>query len=151
MAKKHRAVKHPGYERTDAQLKPILWLGVILAVGTVAVMLGMAWLMRFLETQHAAAHPPPPPIFVTDVTPPEPRLQVVPPLEIEEIRAREEAILNSYGWVDRTFDVVRIPIDRAIDLVAERGLPAREEEADAEAEIEEEIATSAGEAPLEEN
>jgi hypothetical protein len=33
--------------------------------------------------------------------------------------------LSSYGWVDREAGIVRIPIDRAMDLLAERGLPAR--------------------------
>ena len=41
------------------------------------------------------------------------------------IRAAEDQILNSYGWVDRSKGIVRIPIDRAIDLLAKRGLPAR--------------------------
>ena len=38
--------------------------------------------------------------------------------------ARENAILGSYGWLDRKAGTVRIPIDRAMDLIAHRGLPA---------------------------
>jgi hypothetical protein len=41
------------------------------------------------------------------------------------MRAAEDKILNGYGWVDREHGVARIPIDRAIDLLAQRGLPAR--------------------------
>ena len=41
------------------------------------------------------------------------------------MRAHEEDILNSYGWVDRGNNVVRIPIDRAMKLTLERGLPSR--------------------------
>ena len=37
--------------------------------------------------------------------------------------AAEHADLNSYGWVDRTSGIARIPIDRAMQLVLERGLP----------------------------
>ncbi|HEV2330417.1 MAG TPA: hypothetical protein VGY56_16670 [Verrucomicrobiae bacterium] len=33
--------------------------------------------------------------------------------------------LNSYGWVDRSNGIVRIPIDRAMDLLMQRGLPTR--------------------------
>jgi hypothetical protein len=45
--------------------------------------------------------------------------------ELQELRAAEDAVLRSYSWVDRAGGIVRMPIDRAIDLLAERGLPAR--------------------------
>jgi hypothetical protein len=38
---------------------------------------------------------------------------------------QEEKTLHSYGWVDQRAGVVRIPIDRAMELVAQRGLPTR--------------------------
>ena len=37
-----------------------------------------------------------------------------------DLRARQRAALESYGWVDRDAGVARIPIDRAIDLTVER-------------------------------
>jgi hypothetical protein len=40
--------------------------------------------------------------------------------ELTTLRAREEAILNSYGWVNQEAEIVRIPIDRAIDLFVEQ-------------------------------
>ena len=54
---------------------------------------------------------------------PEPRLQVAPAVDMSLFRAKEEAELNSYGWVNQTAGVVRIPIRRAMELIAERGLP----------------------------
>jgi len=33
--------------------------------------------------------------------------------------------LDSYGWIDQDNGIVRIPIDRAIDVTVQRGLPAR--------------------------
>lgn len=39
--------------------------------------------------------------------------------------SQQDAKLNSYGWVDRNNGIVRIPIDRAMELIAQRGLPAR--------------------------
>ncbi len=33
--------------------------------------------------------------------------------------------MHSYGWVDQPAGVVRIPIDRAMELLAQRGLPTR--------------------------
>lgn len=57
--------------------------------------------------------------------PPEPRLQSTPVKDLAAIRAEEDAVLNGYAWVDKEKGIVRIPVDRAIDILAQRGLPAR--------------------------
>jgi cytochrome c oxidase cbb3-type subunit III len=44
---------------------------------------------------------------------------------LAELRAAEDAALHSYGWVDRATGIVRIPIDRAMEVLAARGLPVR--------------------------
>ena len=59
--------------------------------------------------------------------PPGPRLQTNPRDDMRELRARDEEILTSYGWVDKNAGIVRIPIDEAMKLVVQRGLPARQE------------------------
>jgi len=55
--------------------------------------------------------------------PPEPRVQPNPRGDLQEFRAREISDLNSYNWVDRKKQVISIPIDRAIQLLAQRGVP----------------------------
>jgi hypothetical protein len=40
---------------------------------------------------------------------------------------QENKRLTTYGWVDPKSGVVRIPVDQAMKLLAERGLPARDE------------------------
>ena len=57
--------------------------------------------------------------------PPEPRLQTDPRGDLRELRAHEDAVLSTYGWVDKAAGVVRIPIDEAMRITAQRGLPAR--------------------------
>jgi hypothetical protein len=59
--------------------------------------------------------------------PPEPRLQADPSDDIAKLRAYEESMLERYSWVDRDKGIVRIPIDRAIEITAQRGLPSRTE------------------------
>src|SRR5207253_9171034 len=54
-----------------------------------------------------------------------PRLQISPPRDLEAFRSREQSELNSYGWINRTAGVARIPIDQAMNLLLERGLPTR--------------------------
>ena len=57
--------------------------------------------------------------------PPQPRLETTPRLDLQAMHDAEDQILTSYGWVDRSKGVVRIPIAQAVDLLAQRGLPAR--------------------------
>jgi hypothetical protein len=44
------------------------------------------------------------------------------------LQAHEDELLNNYGWVDQDAEVVRIPIERAMELLLERGLPTRPQE-----------------------
>jgi len=57
--------------------------------------------------------------------PPPPRLQTNAAQELAAMRAQEEAVLRSYGWIDREHGVIRVPIDVAMQLTLQRGLPVR--------------------------
>jgi hypothetical protein len=52
--------------------------------------------------------------------PPEPRLQADPLGDLRALRAEEDALLHGYAWVDRKAGAVRIPIERAMALLAEQ-------------------------------
>ncbi len=52
-------------------------------------------------------------------------LMVNEPLGLYQFRQQENQTLTTYGWIDRNAGVVRIPIERAKELLLERGLPAR--------------------------
>ena len=55
---------------------------------------------------------------------PEPQLQKTPILDLKAIRADEDKLLSSYAWLDAKRGIVRIPVTRAIEVLAQRGLPA---------------------------
>ena len=57
--------------------------------------------------------------------PAEPRLETTPAMDLKAFRDAEDQALNSYGWVDQQKGVVRVPVDRAIELLAQKGLPSR--------------------------
>ena len=61
-----------------------------------------------------------------DRLPPEPRLQNDPQQEFRDLRAKQESLLKGYGWVNQAAGVARIPIDEAMRMVVERGLPVRD-------------------------
>jgi hypothetical protein len=48
--------------------------------------------------------------------------------DLTELHQREDLLLNYYSWVDQPGGAVRIPIDRAMELIAQRGLPVAPEE-----------------------
>jgi hypothetical protein len=73
---------------------------------------------------------PPPALIETSRTlPPAPRLQVNAPRDLADYLKQQQQTLDTYGWVDQKAGVVRIPIDRAMDLLLEKGLPVRAESA----------------------
>jgi hypothetical protein len=60
---------------------------------------------------------------------PTPRLQTDNgDLDTAELHAREDLLLDHYSWIDRASGKVRIPIARAMQLVAQGGLPVAPEE-----------------------
>ena len=112
-----------GYERSDANIRGVVIFGIALFAVIALAMLGMGRMFHFLAVREAG--PAPSPMALTKETPPLPRLLVNEASDLKALRRTEDAFLNSYGWVDQGAGVVRIPIDRAMELLAERGLPAR--------------------------
>ncbi len=64
---------------------------------------------------------------------PTPALLVREPDVLGDFNARQNEALHSYGWINQGMGTVRLPIDRAKDLVLERGLPVRPDPAAAPA------------------
>ena len=56
---------------------------------------------------------------------PLPNLQKQPFKDLYELRQGENEKLTSYGWVDKEGGVTRIPIDRAMEVMLQKGFPAR--------------------------
>ncbi|MCC6849598.1 MAG: hypothetical protein IT294_13935 [Deltaproteobacteria bacterium] len=101
----------------------------VLGLGAIAVAAFVAMLVLFnvLARLQAAQTSPPNPLAARYglKEPPAPRLQTDPRQDLVDLHAREAAAIRAYGWVDKQAGVVRVPVERAIALLAERGLPAR--------------------------
>lgn len=54
---------------------------------------------------------------------PEPRLQVFPHEDLLQLQEREHNVLESYAWVDREHRIARMPIDQAVGIALQNGLP----------------------------
>ena len=109
----------------EVDIRGVVLFGFWLAAGTIAALVAMWGLFRVLEKRQERVDKPLPPQVVINLKriPPEPRLEPDPLDLRRELRAQEDALLKSYGWVDRTAGSVHIPIDRAMEIVLERGVP----------------------------
>lgn len=110
-----------GHERRDVTFKPLVIAAVVLVVALVVAVFGMERLFDYLAAREARRSEPASPLAASRrQAPPEPRLQTAPIEDLLKLRAHEESVLDTYGWVDREGGVVRIPIERAMELTLER-------------------------------
>ncbi len=116
----------PGHEKTDATLSAVVLLVALTAVLVVVGVISMWFLYGFVIEYQASQDEPPSPLADTVEPFTGPRLQVAAPLDMKAMEALEQNVLDSYDWIDRETGIVRIPIKRAIDLLAERGLPEKD-------------------------
>jgi hypothetical protein len=116
-----------GYESSDANVRLVGVFLAALVLGCAAAAFAVHWtLVAFTggaPRGGAEARVAPREL------PPAPRLEPQPRHDLREWLARERALLGGYAWVDREAGVVRIPIERAIEILEEEGLPARDEPA----------------------
>jgi hypothetical protein len=114
------------YDR-EIDLRWVLWFGVALVGTTIVVLLLMWWMSAAFKGMDEAKDHAPSPLggeALLDPVPPGPRLQPVPPRDMDELREADRKMLTTYGWADQTRAIARIPVDRAIEILAEKGLPA---------------------------
>lgn len=114
------------HERTDVDVPAILWFcgGLVLIAAVIHV---AVWLLFIaFERRTAAADPAPAPLAQpAGQLPPSPRLQIRPVNDLKALRAEEDAWLYAEGPAGEQPGVYRIPIERAKQLIVERGLPVR--------------------------
>lgn len=124
----------PHREPEGADDKDLSVRGILGFVAAIFAIIGAAalvtWVISiYFRGELRAMDPPPSPIPEANAPelPPEPRLRESPPADMDALRARENAALTTYGFVDRGLGIGRIPIDRAIELAAEGKTAAKTE------------------------
>lgn len=133
---------HGDYEHQDLGPKSIVYFLLALLAITALCMVGLKGVYAFLEYRVRESQPAVNPL-VTSVPKdtlhipagypqtafPSPRLEEDERGQLISIRQEQDDTLYSYGWVDEKAGTVRIPIDRAMDLLVQRGLPVRPQDA----------------------
>lgn len=123
----HQPSGHHDHENKDINVQAVLLTGFGLFM-TIVFGLVVAYItylaLNFVEKK---MEKPVPVMYKGRIIPPAPHLQTTAGDDLVKMRAEQNAAAKSYGWVDKNTGVVHIPVDRAMELTAERGLPYKEE------------------------
>jgi len=134
------------FEKSDAYVGGVIWFGTGMIVAGVVVHLVLSGMFSSLQQREDSARPPLNPAIEKlrqrereDLIPPRnqdaprdysrldrdgewrPLLQTDPAKDMAALREEEERDLNGYAWVDRKAGVVRIPINRAMQMLTDPG------------------------------
>jgi len=140
---------HGGFERRDIGVAGVLYFLLGLAFAGLMVHFIVTGLFSYLDKQAESQQTPVSPLVANVPTDtrhipkeyagdyekylkenfPSPQLEVNERNQLDKVRLAEENTLSTYDYIDQNAGTVRIPIDRAMDLIVQRGLPVREESA----------------------
>jgi hypothetical protein len=118
MAETAARARRRKHEPGDVDARPIILVAAGLAAILVLVAAASLGSYRLLRPDRAGETPAAP----AEV--PAPRLQSAPASDLVALRRQKNAMLDEYRWIDRQGGVVRIPIDRAMQLLSERDVRA---------------------------
>lgn len=99
--------------------------GIVIALVGLTVLIAGAllicWLsFCFMKNLNSKQDAQLPSMMETDIAPPEPRLQVAPVEDLAEVRKAEHKVLSSYAWVNKEAGIARVPVERAMQMLAEK-------------------------------
>src|SRR3954469_16192879 len=138
-----------GHETSDVNIRGILAFGAFLVFSAIVIHVLLWGLYRYLDKEAEERNPPPNPMMQQQpeakgtmmqsssmtaekesqtvqrltATFPEPRLQVDDTRDMNRMRQDQNQQLKEYQWVNKETGKVRVPVDRAMELILERGLP----------------------------
>jgi len=135
------SANHGGFERRDIGVGGVLYFLLGLTVFGVISHFMVTALYHYLEKQTEAQQAPVSALVKNAPADtrhlsvdykdylkqnfPSPQLEIDERNQLDRIRLDEEQTLSTYDYIDQKTGTVRIPIERAMDLIAQRGLPAR--------------------------
>ncbi len=131
-------INHDGFEQEDLSSRSALYFLAGLVLVGLVVYLIVFGIYRFLDSYERAHQPPLSPMATPQAdtrtvthedtqTFPQPRLEENERTQLRQFIEDQDRKLATYDWLDKDRGTVRIPIDRAMELIAQRGLPVRPE------------------------
>jgi len=131
-------INHDGFEHEDLRSRGPFYFFAGLALLGLVIYLVIFGMYRVLDSYAKAHQPPLSPMAMPQAdtravthenvqTFPQPRLEENERTQLRQLIEDQDRKLATYDWVDKDSGAVRIPIDRAMELIVERGLPVRPE------------------------
>lgn len=112
-----------GHEQREVNVRTIVVSLAFLLFGAFLACIVVVGIFRYLNDTY---HPDVSAREAQPKIPPEPRLEVAPAVQLQDLRAHEDHVLSTYALVDPKAGTVRVPIDKAIDMLAAKGLPSHD-------------------------
>jgi hypothetical protein len=123
MDKSHGAsAPSPGYETRDANVRGVFGFLVVLSIVLVFTAIVCWGVFKYYSASRASLTPTSP-FSNTRQLPAGPQLQVNPRQDLLNFRAQQEHSLESYSWENKDDGTVRVPIERAMEMLLKQGLP----------------------------
>lgn len=111
------------HEPRDANTRSLMWFGLgllaLIVFGYVVTEIAFHVFVGQTKVEQPTS------LFSKSQMPPAPLIQEHPGVELQGYLKEQRQILDSYGWVDRKAGIVRIPINQAMSLLLQKGLPVR--------------------------
>jgi hypothetical protein len=109
-------------ETSDFNLKYIVYFAVALVVGLAVIFAGATWVFKTFIKYDEREQVVRSEVLPVQVGSRQPKLQIDPEQENQQYLAEQRQTLSTFGWVDQASGIARIPIDRAMDIVAQGGM-----------------------------
>jgi hypothetical protein len=111
------------YEPADLNPKAVFLAGLGILVVLWIVVLVLYPIFRYFSYARTGGLNPAKVLNYIPPPPPAPRNETGSDTELSDYMARQKAALSGYAWVDRGKGIVSIPIERAMEIIAQKGIP----------------------------
>ncbi len=124
-------MSHDPHASDEAQIasgsRKALVAGILFTIGLVMVIVTMIVLLKILDINLSPTAPANPKSAAASPANETQRVQLQAYPKLDRLRMEKEAAetLNSYGWEDQNQKIVRVPIERAMQLALAQGFPVR--------------------------
>lgn len=116
------------HELRDANVKNLWLIGGGLFAAVLIVLALLAGLFAFYTHHTTAPDTKASTFIVPDNTAPGPHIQSDPHEDLLKLRASEDSVLTTYGWVNKSAGIARVPISVAMKMVLQKGFPVRSQQ-----------------------
>lgn len=110
-------------EPDDLDARKVVLVGIAILLALWVLVVVPYPLFRYYTHERTGGASPSKVLVYMPPLPPQPRNEYAPREDLKTFRAREEGQLHNYYWVDRGKQIVSIPIERAIQVLARQGIP----------------------------